>query len=108
MIFPPDSVSTLLAEFKRGEDGIHRVKDALTRISSRSAKATYAQDEHKVKDIIAQTVGFKVVDEKIVEFMLQWVAKEVQVYMGKLVYQRSHTIPKRLSYAPNTSFSFDL
>jgi len=85
MVLPHEARQSLLQLFWDGGEGITRVKRALCKVDSKNARATKLEDEHKVKGLIAETVGFELVDNNIVHFLLDWVAAEVQRRMKDMV-----------------------
>jgi len=85
MILPPDAVSELMKQIERGRDGILLVKDHLSRVDSEHARASMADDEARVKKRIVESVGFGSVDKGITEFLIRWMASEVQNYMKQLI-----------------------
>jgi len=92
MILPLEARRQLWAQIERGKDGILRVKDALSKVSSKDAKAFLPQDEELVKAKILQgRRGFEEVDENIVRTMITWVGDEVELHMRNLVGRISDT-----------------
>ena len=102
MILPPDAVCDLMNQIERGKDGILLVKDHLSRVDSKNARASMAEDEVRVKQKISNSVGFQSVDQGITEFLIQWMATEVQHYMKKLTVAKPGTRPSLVSCAADT------
>ena len=65
------------------------MKDHLSDVDSANAKASMAQDEEKVKNMIRKDVGFDAVDARIKQFLVKWMAVEVQAYMNSLITDSS-------------------
>lgn len=85
LILPPASTEKLLQQFDDGKKGILYVKDAITQVDSKKAKASVPEDEAKVKQLINDSVGFTEVDKKIGNFLIEWVSVAVQDYLKALV-----------------------
>jgi len=85
MVLPYQASLELLQEFDRGKEGILRVKNSLTQVNSEEARAYAAEDECLVKELISRDLGFKQVDERIVQFMIRWIGAVMEAHMKKLV-----------------------
>lgn len=85
MILPEEAGKELLEQLKKGEEGIQYVKEEITKVDCENAKASMPEDEEAVKELIKQHFKFEYVDEKIVEFMLQWVSKVMAHHLKTLV-----------------------
>ena len=85
MVLPPAAADDLLNEIEKGKEGILLVLEQFSKVDSENARATMPEDELRVKSLIEQSVGFKTVDRGIKEFLIQWVASEVQNYMKNLI-----------------------
>lgn len=95
IIIPPSACCTLVREIHKGEVGIKLVRRSLCRVDSKNAKAWSEQDERKVKQEIQDTIGFEAVNRKVCQFMVAWIAKQVQSHLTSLV----------LAGTPHRSFS---
>ena len=85
MVLPAQQNQTLIAEIREGEDGIRHVTQRLCQFQSKHATAFSPADEANVKKLIKSTIGFREVDRRIEQFMLNWVGNVVQEYMKSLM-----------------------
>ena len=88
IVMPPTAVSTLINEIEKGREGILFVRDRLGQVDSANAKASMAQDEVKVKEMIQGDVGFDAVNLRIKQFLVKWMAVEVQNLHEQLNYDQ--------------------
>jgi len=95
MILPPSAAGDLLNEIEKGKEGILLVLDSFSKVDSENGKASMLEDELRVKRLIEQSVGFAAVDYGIKEFLIEWVAAEVQYYMKNLIERRNVGTGKR-------------
>ncbi|OLQ00518.1 hypothetical protein AK812_SmicGene16797 [Symbiodinium microadriaticum] len=75
---PQQASETLELEVGRGNDGIGRVTQSVSRVDAANARAWKQDDEIKVKLLIQRTVGFKQVDSHVIQAMATWIGKVVQ------------------------------
>merc|ERR1712190_550604 len=73
-------------EFYRGKDGILNVRKSLCHVDSKSAEAWSKTDEERVKELIAETIGFKMVDAGVRAFMINWVAGQMKECLTELIH----------------------
>ncbi|CAK9069513.1 unnamed protein product [Durusdinium trenchii] len=85
MVLPRGKNQSLIEQIREGEDGIRHVTQSLCKFQSRHATAFSKEDEENVKALIKATIGFREVDHKIEQFMLNWVGNVVQEYMKTLM-----------------------
>lgn len=85
MIMPKVAAESLLEQIEQGTEGIVRVKNALTNVSSSGAKAFSIKDEIAVKRLIEQSFGFDHVDKKIKNCMIEWVGGMIETHIRNLV-----------------------
>mmetsp|Transcript_7593 Transcript_7593/g.19340 ORF Transcript_7593/g.19340 Transcript_7593/m.19340 type:complete len:910 (+) Transcript_7593:59-2788(+) len=97
IVLPEHAAEDLLLEIEQGKSGILRVKEALTRVDSKSAKATCIEDEKAVKALIQKSFsdGFAYVDDQIIKFMVHWVGHEMEAHMKALVTKGEAASPSR-------------
>jgi len=84
IIMPQKAAEKMVNQFYAGKQGITHVTDALCEVDCESSEASSAEDERKVKTQIRGSVGFAAVNLKIREFLMEWVAAELQARMRKL------------------------
>eukprot|EP00913_Durusdinium_trenchii_P035725 g33429.t1 len=82
MVLPRGKNQSLIEQIREGEDGIRHVTQSLCKFQSRHATAFSKEDEENVKALIKATIGFREVDHKIEQFMLNWVGNVVQEHLG--------------------------
>ena len=75
---PQQASETLELEVGRGNDGIGRVTQSVSRVDAANARAWKQDDEIKVKLLIQQTVGFKQVNNHVIRAMATWIGKVVR------------------------------
>eukprot|EP00928_Gymnodinium_smaydae_P029818 TRINITY_DN22351_c0_g5_i1.p1 TRINITY_DN22351_c0_g5~~TRINITY_DN22351_c0_g5_i1.p1 ORF type:complete len:916 (+),score=72.64 TRINITY_DN22351_c0_g5_i1:38-2749(+) len=89
MVLPPSSSQQLMKKFDDGKEGILYVKDAISCVDCKNAKASMPEDEAAVKKLIEEECGFAQVDDKIEEFMIRWIGDTVQDYLKDMVSDSS-------------------
>lgn len=95
IIMPEDAQESLINQVRQGDAGILEVKQHLSKVNSRQAKAFVPKDEEEVKRMITDTVGFETVDSNIRETMMKWIGHVMQRYMQDLVCSpESHPEPR--------------
>ena len=83
IVLPGEQNDSLISQIREGEEGILQVTQSLCAFESANATAFSPQDEEKVKSLIRSTIGFEEVDERIKNFMLNWVGGVVQETLGE-------------------------
>ena len=83
MVLPQAQNQSLVAQIREGEEGIRHVTQCLCKFQSKNATAFSPEDEENVKKLIKSTIGFKEVDRRIEQFMLNWVGNVVQEQLGR-------------------------
>ena len=84
MVLPAQQNQTLIAEIREGEEGIRHVTQRLCQFQSKHATAFSPADEANVKKLIKSTIGFREVDRRIEQFMLNWVGNVVQEQLDEV------------------------
>jgi hypothetical protein len=83
VILPPAAEESLLTTLMSGARGIEEVTVELSRsVRSKDAVASVVEDEQKVKQLIANSVGFDTVDQKVIERLVKWVAEQFHRSLG--------------------------
>ena len=85
ILLPQVQNQSLIEQLRAGEEGIRHVTQCLCKFQSKNATAFSPEDEKNVKRLITSTIGFREVDRKIEQFMLNWVGTVVQEYMRSLM-----------------------
>mmetsp|Transcript_52676 Transcript_52676/g.94935 ORF Transcript_52676/g.94935 Transcript_52676/m.94935 type:complete len:261 (+) Transcript_52676:2-784(+) len=93
-VLPETSGDSLLQEIRKGEEGIVHVRDSLCNVDAESAGAWCPEDEHQVKSLIEETIGFEKVNAKVQELMIAWVATVVKDYLGGLIVTGSRRLKR--------------
>jgi len=75
----------LLERMEQGASGIYQICNALLAFDSKSAKASFEEDERTVKAMIEQTIGFETLDAEITTFLVSWVKQVLGVHMQSLM-----------------------
>lgn len=82
---PVEPSATLMEQLEQGKKGIQFVIEAISRVDAEHAKATVEQDEHKVKALIRNSLGFERVNHQVKSSIVEWIAQEFKNNIDKLV-----------------------
>jgi len=85
MLLPHAEGQSLLECIETGASGIYKVCNTLLAFDSKSAKATFEEDERVVKAMIEETIGFEMLDRQITTFLVSWVKQVLGVHMQSLM-----------------------
>ncbi|CAE7252248.1 unnamed protein product [Symbiodinium sp. CCMP2592] len=97
---PQQASETLELEVSRGSDGIGRVTQSVSRVDAANARAWKEDDEIKIKMLIQQTVGFKQVNNYVIQAVATWIGKVVQdIFQRKIDAHRKHFVDSSLDEA---------
>ena len=77
-IMPEDAAVSLRETIDTGKAGVVDISTSLCQVDAERAKAWKKEDEEKVKAMIQQTVGFKRVNQHVIQVMLSWVGGIMQ------------------------------
>jgi hypothetical protein len=92
IILPRTASTSLLEQFMRGANGITEVSQALGDVQSKNAVASREADEIKVKGLIESSVGFDVVDDKVVSRLVTCAMQQVQEHLDQNIHE--HRVKK--------------
>merc|ERR1711908_245402 len=84
MILGHTSSLSLIAEIEKEVVGITHVVDAFRQIAPYQARASYEEDERKVKSLIERSIGFDQVNQAVCASMSSWVGSEERAYFDKM------------------------
>jgi len=86
---PQVAAEEMFRRIEDGRKGIQYVAQTISKVDAESARASYPDDERKVKDMIRGSVGFPTVNEKVQKRIVQWLSDEFKGSIGAMVEAES-------------------
>ena len=77
-VMPEDAAVSLRETIGDGRVGVVDICTSLCQVDAERAQAWKKEDEEKVKAMIQQTVGFRRVNQHVIQVMLRWVGRILQ------------------------------